>query len=390
MPAPLALACQMRDRILFVIGTLDIGGAESQMVMLAKGLAARGWTVEVFALNCAGPLCDELEQYGIGVFGNNGRGVRFFARGLDALTGVFALMAHCGRTRPHVVHAFLPLTNFLGALIARITLVPVVVTSRRALSNHQDRYRWSKWLDNVANKLSTHVVANSQAVAADVARRDDYPRAAIAVIANGIDMPRFANSGINRASMRAALGLRNDEIALVNVANLIPYKGHRDLLAAFERIAAGWPMAKLFLVGGDRGILADLRSRAAQAGISNRVMFLGARDDIPELLSAMDIGVMASHEEGLPNALIEKLAAGLPVVATDVGGCAEVLSGMPNCHLASPGNPTSLSESLSTVLASLPEQNGQGERRRRQVSERYSADTMITRYELLYVEYEPG
>lgn len=381
---------QMGDRILFVIGTLDIGGAESQMVMLAKGLAARGWTVEVFALNCAGPLRDQLEQHGIGVFGSNRRSVRFCARALQALTGALGLIAHCRRTRPRVVHAFLPLTNFLGALIARMTLVPVVVTSRRALSNHQDRNRWSKWLDHVANKLSTYVAANSQAVAADVARRDGYPRSAIAVIANGIDMTRFANSGLNRASMRAHLGIGNDEIALVNVANLIPYKGHRDLLAAFERIAADWPMAKLFLVGRDRGILADLMSRAEQAGISNRVMFLGARDDIPELLSAMDVGVMASHEEGLPNALIEKLGAGLPAVATDVGGCAEVLSGMPNCHLAPPGDPATLSECLSAALASLPEQKGEGERRRLLVSQRYSADAMITGYELLYAENEQG
>jgi len=169
------------------------------------------------------------------------------------------------------------------------------------------------------------------------------------------------------------------------VANLIPYKGHSELVEAFARIAAGDPRLKLFLIGKDRGIAQALMSTACRLGVANKINLMGQRSDVPTLLSAMDIGVLASHEEGFSNALLEKLAAGLPVVATDVGGNPEALEDMPNCFLVRPKDPEDLARGLRDAVGSLGADDRNRKIRQSLVRERYSVDAMVDAYERLYL-----
>jgi glycosyltransferase involved in cell wall biosynthesis len=169
------------------------------------------------------------------------------------------------------------------------------------------------------------------------------------------------------------------------VANLIPYKGHRELVKAFARIAADDPDVRLFLIGKDLGIAKDLMSRARRLGVANRINLMGRRRDVPMLLSAMDIGVLASHEEGFSNALLEKLAAGLPVVATNVGGNPEALEGMPDCILVGPEDPDDLARGLLDAIGRLGADDQNRKIRQSLVRERYSVDAMVDAYERLYL-----
>ena len=171
------------------------------------------------------------------------------------------------------------------------------------------------------------VTANSRAVAADTQLRDGYDASRIIVIPNGLDFEGIDDMQEHRNEVRQELGLQASDVAVVCVANLMPYKGHKELIDAFARVASADDRLKLFLIGDDRGIAADLSGQALGLGMSDRIMFLGGRSDVPRLLSAMDIGTLPSHEEGFSNALLEKLAAGLPVAATNVGGNPEALDG---------------------------------------------------------------
>jgi glycosyltransferase involved in cell wall biosynthesis len=374
-------------RILFVLGSLTMGGTETQLVLLAGGLKRRGWAVDVFPLEKSGVLVDRLERAGVCVWDGgyqHASGTRM--RRLARLAACEArLFWHALRSRPDVVHGFLPLTNFMSAVTGRLTFAPKIVTSKRALSRHQDRHPAWKRLDRMANALSHVITANSKAVAADTHARDGYDIDRIVVIPNGVDFSRLDEADRHRSRAREQLGLLPSDIAIVMVANLIPYKGHRELLEAFARIAAGDIRPKLFLIGRDDGIAAGLMTEAARLGIAGRVSLMGERSDVPVLLSAMDLGVMASHEEGFSNALLEKLAIGLPVVATDVGGNPEALRGMPDCILVKPQDADDLARGLGDAIGRLGG-DGQGRKvRQRLVRERYSVDAMVDAYERLYL-----
>jgi glycosyltransferase involved in cell wall biosynthesis len=289
------------------------------------------------------------------------------------------------RFRPDVVHGFLPLTNFMSAVAGQLTRVPLIITSKRALGRHQDRRPASKWLDRIANALSDVITANSQAVANDTQARDGYDVSRIVVIPNGLDFTRLDEARQNRREVRTKLGLSETDIAIVMVANLIPYKGHNELIEAFARIAADDPRLRLFLIGQDQGIAEALLSNAVRLGVASKINLMGQRSDVPMLLSAMDLGVMSSHEEGFSNALLEKLASGLPVVATNVGGNPEALEGMPDCILVRPQDTDDLARGLREAIGNLRAGDQSRKIRQNRVSERYSVDAMVDAYERLYL-----
>jgi glycosyltransferase involved in cell wall biosynthesis len=388
-PAPPQSATPGRHkgRVVLVIGSLALGGAEGQLAMLAEQLVLRGWSVAVFPLDKSGPLVGRLESAGIVVI-DGGRRLKPGSKAARMLlVGLYELrlIRHLVRSRPDVVHAFLPLTNFLAAVAGRLTFIRLVVTSKRGLGFHQDRHPWVRWIDRVANALSHVITGNSRAVAEDTARRDGYPAERIRVIPNGLDFSRFGNIDTLRTESRRRLGLAELDIGIVKIANLIPYKGHIELVEAFGQLSRMDARLRLFLVGKDQGLAADLLELARRLGIVERIQMMGQRSDVPELLAAMDLGVMASHEEGSSNALLEKLAAGLPVVATDVGGNPEALDGMPDCYLVRSRDPDDLARGMRSAIENLPASFPRREVRRRLVRERHSVDAMVDAYERLYL-----
>jgi glycosyltransferase involved in cell wall biosynthesis len=374
-------------RIFFAVGSLTVGGAESQLAMLAEQLKMRGWTIDVFPLEKSGALVERLERAGVHV-SDGGYSFTYRTR-----IGQLAALCRCEvrlvwrllRSRPQVVHGFLPLTNFMSALAGRMAFVPLIITSKRALGRHQDRHPASKWLDLIANNLSDVITANSRAVASDTQARDGYDVSRIVIIPNGLDFAHLDDARHRRNETRNALDLAPTDVAIAMVANLIPYKGHAELIEAFACVAAGDLRLKLFLIGEDRGIMRFLIDDARRLGVAGRVNLMGHRSDVPTLLSAMDIGVLASHEEGFSNALLEKLAAGLPVVATDVGGNPEALEGMPGCVLVKPRDANDLARGLTGAISRLGADDQNREMRQNLVRERYSVVAMVDAYERLYL-----
>lgn len=376
-------------RILFVIGSFGVGGAETQLSTLAAELVKRGWEVHIFSLESHGPLRKILEATGIyihvGGYSSLAPRSRKVFLLLRAQWRLFLLSI---KLSPRVLHAFLPLTNFMGALAGRMAGIGTIVTSRRALGTHQDRHRWWAWFDRVANHYSTAITANSQAVIADTLRRDHVRPEKMHLIYNGLNLAVGRPSSGNRNVIRGNLGLNDKDVALVFVANLIEYKGHRELIEAFARIHAAYPFAYLFLIGEDRGIGRSLKELAGSLKVERWIRFLGQRSDVPELLSAMDLGVMASHEEGFSNALLEKLAAGLPVVATNVGGNPEALEGVPYCMLVNARSPAHMAHGLTAMISKLEESRRYCDQRKAMIKSRYSVESMVDRHVMLYDEVQ--
>jgi glycosyltransferase involved in cell wall biosynthesis len=374
-------------RVFFVIGSFVVGGTESQLLILADRLVSRGWNVSVLGLEKSGPLIERFESAGTRVLDGGYRGDAGVHRKLLLLAAAAVRLSwHLLKIRPHVVHAFLPMPNFLGALAGRAAFVPLIITSKRALGTHQDRHSNLKWMDWLANAASHVITANSQAVAEDTLARDGCDISRIVVIPNGVDFARFDQQPGQRDRMRRGLGLAQGDVAIAMVANLIPYKGHRELIEAFAGAATGDPRLRLFVIGEDRGgFMQLLLAEARRLGMTDRISMMGRRGDVPALLSAMDLGVVSSHEEGSSNALLEKLAVGLPVVATRIGGNVEALEGMPDCILVNPQDADDLRRGLEEAIRGLGSDQTNRQIRRRVVRERYRVDAMVDAFEQLYL-----
>ena len=374
-------------KVLFVIGSLRVGGAEHQMTLLAKETAKLNVDVKIFVLTSYGSLKNHLETLKIPIIDGG------YEMKASKLRKVFLLLKSqlkliwvCLTWKPHIVHAFLPYTNFMASLAARITFRSFIITSWRSLTSHyrEDNFHL-RVLDYLAMRLSSLIVCNSQAVLNDICKQDKGISLSKAqVIYNGVDLSLDQLDEDSRCAGRESLGLKQEDIGLVCVANLAFHKGQEDLVEAFGLLKKKHGNLKLFLVGEDRGIQHNLTQRAHELQIDKDVFFLGLRKDVSTLLKYMDIGIMASHGEGFSNALLEKLAAGLPIVATNVGGNPEALQDMPGCVMVDRKDPIKMSQALDFTIHNLKESKSKSMERIQKTKDRFSINTMVSHYTDLY------
>jgi glycosyltransferase involved in cell wall biosynthesis len=306
--------------VLFVITDLQVGGSERQLALLAAALVRVGRKAVVYSF-VDGPVRAALQQDGIEVVLAPGCGNA--ATQYSVPVAALHLFWFMLRRRPRIVHFFLPAAYLVGAPLAVLAAVPCRVMSRRSLNTYQ-RNALARAVERCWHHLMHAVIGNSQVVV-DQLKAEGVASSRLGLIYNGIDDGNFGGAGM-RAGVRAALGLTPDALVMCIVANLIPYKGHRDLLDALAVAALHLPPHwHVLMVGRDDGIGAALLQQAQQLGLCDNISFLGVRHDIPALLDASDIGILCSHQEGFANAILEGMAAGLPMVVTRVGGNAEAV-----------------------------------------------------------------
>ena len=209
------------------------------------------------------------------------------------------------------------------------------------------------------------------------------PRRKLRIIDNGIDVAALA--GISRESARARLKLDDSIVVAVCVASLTPEKAHRTLLRVLFRHDEALASLKLFIVG-DGPLRMELESIAESLGVRRQIEFLGHRNDVRELYAAFDMFVLASEKEGLPMALLEAMAVGLPVVVTGVGAIPKVITGGKEGYLVRPGDIDGIAEALKELIQ-IPEKRAtMGRESLATVSSRYSSWGMAEDYESLYRE----
>lgn len=372
------------SNILFVIGSLEIGGAESQMSALVSHLHGHMCSCHVFVLQERGPLGNYFQKLGVPIYHGGLLEGDLLRAPWKLIRAEWRLLMIMLRVRPVVVHSFLPLVTFMGALAGRMTRVPAVITSRRALGKHQERYILLRPFDLLANRLSHRVTVNSKAVWKDTVNRDYIDPKKLVLIHNGVDLLTFESAQPFREETRRKLGIESREKVVIVVANLIPYKGHGDLLEAAQEVLKHIPQAVFLLVGEDRGIGRDLRKMAIDLGIAAKIKFLGLRHDIPSLMAASDLSVLPSHEEGFSNVILESMAAGLPVVATRVGGNPEAVEDGVTGWLVPPGNPAAMAEKIIDLLGDPKRAKLWGQLGRNRVKQVFTVERMVEGHLRLY------
>jgi glycosyltransferase involved in cell wall biosynthesis len=373
-----------KKNILFAIGSLEVGGAEKQLLELISRIPEHRYRCHVFTLQSGGPLLGPLEHMGVPVYSGRVQRHELSRAPWKVLLAQWKLMRVIRDTKPHIIHSFLPLVTFMGTTAGRLCKTPLVITSRRALGTHQERLKVLRPLDLMANTWSHRVTVNSKAVWNDVVRRDHIDPRKLILIYNAVDPTPYESARLSRERMRQTLGLKPEEKAVIVIANLIPYKGHSDLFHATRAVLKKIPKMKLFLVGEDRGIRRQLERQASELGIFQAVRFLGRRSDVPDLLAASDLSVLASHEEGFSNVILESMAAGLPVVATDVGGNREAIVEGETGWLAPARNAAALAAGIVDLLKDPSRARQWGEKGRSRVRELFTVEKMVEEHLKLY------
>lgn len=357
--------------IVYLINELDVGGAERALYQLAVGIDRTTFLPRVVALHGRGEVGNWLKQKGVAV------SYLELSSGYDlrALTHLRRLLV---QSRAQILHSFLFEANFIGRIAARTAGVPVVVSSLRVA----EKRKRDLWLDRLTIRLVDVETCVSEAVRKYAIERAGIPPAKLVTIHNGIDFSRFIG---DRKAARTKLELSEDAPVVLSVGRLHEQKGFAYLVHAAKHVVRKFPSLQL-LIAGIGPLEKELRQLIQQLELEKNVHLLGFRDDIPDLVQAADLFVLPSLWEGLANVILEALAAGKPVVATDVEGTSEVIRDGHSGILVPPANSQALADATITVLSNQRLAKLMGKRGQQLVKQNFTLARMVQQHEKLYLD----
>jgi glycosyltransferase involved in cell wall biosynthesis len=372
-----------RIRVAFCIDNLNIGGTELNAVRLAERLDKSRFLLRIVSLQADGPLADRYRAAGVplDVFSPGS------IAGPNGLREGVRLRDHLRRHGIEVFHAHDMYSNLFGCFWARLSGAKVIA-SRRWQGVPAPSRGW-KIASRVPYRIAHVALANSPRVGDILHELDRVPRRRIAVVSNFLDERTFdpPSEDVRNAVVRE-LGLAGARATIGVVANLRPVKDHAMLLQALARLHSRWPDVKVVLVG-EGPSREELQRLAEQLGVAAQVVFAGRRPNDPNLNFLFDIGVLCSKREGLPNSVLEAMAAGIPVVATDVGGVGDAVVDGETGHLVPAGDAGRLAMALDSLLANPDRARAMGAAGRARAATMYSPEAALTALESLYLRLAP-
>lgn len=359
-------------RLLYVATGTNLGGGEMQTLHLARGMRSRGHDVALLSLAPAGPVAALARAAGLGVETLNIRSPRELPRAVAGIARVASAF------RPDVLHSHLVHANLCARLSRVLTPVPALISTGHSV---REGGRWSPLAYRLTDGLCDLTTNVSEgAVGAYRARRAVGPGKARHV-PNGLDLAAF-----DRAAGQPVEDwpLEDGDFAWIAVGRFEEAKDHATLLRAFAGL--DHPRARLLLVGEGRRE-PQVRALVAELGLGARVVFLGARGDVPALLRRADALVLSSAWEGLPMVVLEAGAAGRPAVSTRVGSVPGALPAAGQTFLVPPGDPAALAAAMTRLMA-LPEaeRRAHGEAARAHIQAHYGLEAVLDTWEGLYAE----
>jgi glycosyltransferase involved in cell wall biosynthesis len=363
-------------RILFLSTSMGLGGADQQLLSAAQVLRDRGHEIRIVSLTPLGPMGLQARSLGLATDSLEMR------RGVPDPRGLARLVRVVRAWKPDVVHSHMVHANLMARVLRLLVPVPVLV------STIHNVYEGGPLLMagyRLTNGLVDHMTIISQAAADRFVGERIVPGRLLTVIANGVDTDRMRNlPPEGRAALRGGMSVGDQEFVWLAVGRFEVAKDYPNMLRAFADVRAREPRAVLVIVG-QGSLQAEAEALTAELGLREAVRFLGARDDVPAVMSAADGYVMSSAWEGMPMVLLEAAAAGLPIVATAVGGNGEVVRDGESGFLV-PARDSEVLRAGMLRLMALPEEQrrAMGERGREHVRANYGLQRVAERWERVY------
>jgi glycosyltransferase involved in cell wall biosynthesis len=358
----------------YLVHSLSVGGAEDMLLNLVRHLPSR-FEPMVCCISSAGPIGEEIRKTGTPM------SVLDLTPGWRRPWHLAGLRRYLRDVKPAIVHTFLLTASLYGRLAAMLERVPVVIGTE---VNIYERKRPHHVLaERLLMTRTDRVIVSARSVRDFYLRQIHADPSKVDVIYNAVDwgILQPGEAAGARERVRAEIGLAVDASVVGVSARLTEQKGHRFL---FEALASPALADVRLVVMGDGPLRDELSALAQRLGIASRLIFLGVRRDVGELMAALDVFVMPSLWEGLPLALILAMGAGLPVVATAVAGIPEVVTDGETGWLVPPGDSTALARALAAALGDRERAKAVGATAKRWVRPRFGVDEYVGAVAALY------
>jgi glycosyltransferase involved in cell wall biosynthesis len=368
-----------RIKVLHLIGSMDLGGAEKQTRLIVEGLGADEFEAAVLCIKSggfnAGLLCKKgyhVEEL-LGI--HKTAPVSIFL----LLKAAWRLFKFLRREKPNILHSHLFAASCLGRVVGKIAGVKCIIVTL-----HRIEYpRSQPWIERFLTPLTTLYITDSKSASTMLSNILKIPRDMIRVVYNGIDRAEFS-SPPTRDVARSSLGFINKDFVIGVIAHLYWEKGHIFLLESLARVKDKIPGLKLLIVG-DGSLREELQRKAQQLLPVGSVIFLGQREDLANILSALDLFVLPSSWEGFGIVLAESMYMSVPVVTTrDGGGCAEVVEENDGGLLVNYGDTNALGEAIVRLFSDNSLRNILGNRGRTRVERCFTSEEMCAQYAAIY------
>jgi glycosyltransferase involved in cell wall biosynthesis len=360
--------------VLQVVDSLGIGGAERQVYELIRKLVTDGFRVSVICCE-TGPFADDLARISVPV-------VRLPWRSRIDPMLLARMIKALRRDPPQIVHTHLFKSDFHGRFAATLTGVPVVVSTLHSCND------WAKncffgTTYGMTTRQADQIIAVADEVREYAIRYFHIKPSRVITIPNGVDVNRFQNNESASRRLRVELGIAANVPLIGIVARLDPPKDHKTFLMAAAMVRQAIPTTR-FVVVGEGPLRQSLVKLANELGLAKSVIFCGHRNDIPAIMSALDILVMSSLYEGLPVALLEGMAASRPIISTAVGGIPGLVAEGETGLLVPPANPETLAGACIRLIGDPDLRIHMGKTGNAQVRKKYSLDEMNAKVISLY------
>jgi len=356
-------------RVLHLITELYVGGAEKALARLLTYLDRDRFAPTVVCLYGGdGPVADEIRALDIPVV-DLGMTAKWR---WDALWRLYCLLR---QERPTILHTWMFHANIPGRVLGRLAGVPIVISGERTMGMES---RWRYWLNRVTASLADRVTCVSQQVADFAVNHVGIPSEKIVIIPNGIQLPDF-ECLFDTVQARSELRLPGNHVLVGTVARLDPVKRLDILLHALRSLPDVYAV-----IIGDGPERARLTALSEGLGLANRVYFPGHQGDVWPWLAALDVFALSSDWEGMSNALLEAMAAGLPVVATEVGGTPDVVVDGTTGLLVPRRDPAALAEAVASLVNDADTRCRMGRAGQERVLQHFSIERTVERTQSLY------
>lgn len=359
--------------LLHFITELSLGGAQMALWRLLCHLDRTRFSPEVVCLyNGDGAVAQRIRELGIPVTDlHMTNKIRW-----DRLGHFYTLLR---QKRPLILHTWMFHANIPGRVLGRLAGVPIIISSERTMGQEGTVRRL---LNRITAPWTSQIICVSQRVADFAIQQIGLPSRKVTVVANGIDLARFTNLPTSQEARRM-FGLPAAGMIVGAIGRPRPVKGYDILLEAFAQVASLQENTQLLFVGEgpDR---AALEQQTARLGLQERVLFLGDQHKIPHLLPALDLLALPSRHEGMPNVVLEAMAAKVAVVATAVGGTPEVVIDGETGLLVPPGNAGRLAAAIQMLLTDRQQREAMGLAGQERVDRYFNIERTVSRTQEIY------
>lgn len=379
--------------VAYVLPGLGQGGTEKHVRDLVERIDRRKFSPCVVSTAGTGSMEKEFAALGIPVYTLEYRGISLtpgragpLFRDTLAFFRNFSdiLKSH----KVEIVHSYLPAANILGTTVATACRARVKIVSKRALCRYKTGHPVFSIFEDLANLAADAIMVNSLAVSHDIRKTERFLGDRVFLVYNGISPGEEPTQGTTTPPKD--LGLSPEAALVPYIANIREDKGHICLVDAARKVVAAFPAARFLFVGGKRSEAGAVQERIRSFGLTETVLLPGPRDDVPAILRSSRVAAHPGEQEGFSNAILEEMAAGLPVVASSAGGNPEAVVDGVTGFLVPPGDAHAFAEAILSLLRDPPLARAMGCAGRRRVEENFSVERMVSLIEKTYLELMEG